>query len=131
MESKMNLDTLVLVHCEFDHHIENDGPLTLAELVHVQELDAAEVIAALETEGKYVFDAGSNGDSDLVTVTLANPQPRDETVEAEIQRILSLSDEEVMAEHLALYEGDQRRADKSIDMMRAGLQSLLAKHWKH
>jgi hypothetical protein len=57
--------------------------------------------------------------------------PHDETVEAEIERIQSLPDEEIMAEHLALYEGDQCRAGKSIAMMQARLQSLSAKYWKH
>lgn len=45
-------------------------------------------------------------------------------------RILGLSDDEVHAEHLARYDGNQALADKSIDMARARLHNLLAKHWK-
>jgi hypothetical protein len=47
--------------------------MPLGEFIEVNELEAEtdEIITALETTGKYVFDAGSNGDSDLVTVTLA------------------------------------------------------------
>jgi hypothetical protein len=55
--------------------------------------------------------------------------PHDE-IEAETKRILELSDKEVLAEHLALYEGDKRLAQRSIDMMRARLEKLLAERWK-
>lgn len=51
-------------------------------------------------------------------------------LDAESRRILALSDEEVMAEHLALYDGDKELAQKSINMLRAKLEELLAKHWK-
>ena len=55
--------------------------------------------------------------------------PHDE-IEAETKRILELSDKEVLAEHLALYEGDKRLAQRSIDIMRARLEKLLAERWK-
>lgn len=51
-------------------------------------------------------------------------------LDEESKRILALSDEEVMAEHLALYGGNAELAQKSINMLRAKLQDLLAKYWK-
>lgn len=52
------------------------------------------------------------------------------TADAECKRILSLSNEEIMAEHLALYAGNAELARKSIDMLRAQVQALLAERWK-
>jgi hypothetical protein len=46
--------------------------------------------------------------------------------EREVRKILAMSDEEVMAEHVALYNGDKRLADKSIDMMHANFEALIA-----
>lgn len=53
-----------------------------------------------------------------------------QAADAEDKRLLALSPEEVMAEHLALYGGDQKLADRSIAMMRASLSGILARHWK-
>lgn len=50
--------------------------------------------------------------------------------DVESRRILALSDEEVMKEHLELYGGNKELAQKSINMLRAMLEELLAKHWK-
>jgi hypothetical protein len=49
----------------------------------------------------------------------------------EDERILAMSDEEIMAEHLALYGGDERLAKKSIDMQRARFEKLLGERYKH
>ncbi len=48
----------------------------------------------------------------------------------EDKRILAMTAEEVKAEHLALYGGSEKLAQKSIDMMRAKLEALLGERWK-
>jgi hypothetical protein len=49
---------------------------------------------------------------------------------AECERIMKLSAKEIMAEHLRLYNGDKKLAQKSLDMLRAQLETDLSKHWK-
>jgi len=51
--------------------------------------------------------------------------PEDE--DPEIQRILDMTDEEVMKEHLAYYGGDQKLADKATDMLKARIIELINK----
>jgi hypothetical protein len=58
-----------------------------------------------------------------------NGVPPDE--EAEIARIMALSDEEVWREHVALYGGDEKLAHKAVDMMQARIQRLLGETAKH
>ena len=48
----------------------------------------------------------------------------------EIERILALTDEEIAAEHLALYGGDKRLADRATSMLQAEIQRTLSKYWK-
>ena len=54
--------------------------------------------------------------------------PTDQEIEAEIDRIMNMTDDEVMAEHLAQYDGDEKLAQKAIDLMVARAQALLAKY---
>ncbi len=61
------------------------------------------------------------------TVEIMKPDP---LLDGKADRILALTDEEVKAEHLALYNGNEKLAQKSIDMMRAKLEALLGERWK-
>lgn len=49
---------------------------------------------------------------------------------SEDDRILALTDAQVVAEHLARYGGDHVLAQKAIDLMRAQIQTLLAERWR-
>lgn len=53
--------------------------------------------------------------------------PRVECVEREVARILAMSDEQINAEHLRMYGGDQLLADKAVDMMVAGVQAAIGR----
>jgi hypothetical protein len=59
-------------------------------------------------------------------------QEQDEDL-VEIDRISNMSDDEIMAEHLAQYGGDKRLADKSISMVQAKITELVNKlcPWKN
>lgn len=51
--------------------------IPLDELCESSEFDIAEAIVDLTAKGVWVFDAGSNGQSDLVYVTTPIPTPHD------------------------------------------------------
>ena len=53
-----------------------------------------------------------------------------EQIDAETDAIMALSDEEVMAQHLKLYGGDEKLAKRAIEMMKARIEEILARHWK-
>lgn len=48
-------------------------------------------------------------------------------IDIEIMRIEAMTDEEVLAEHLRLYGGNKKLADKSIEMMQARVEAVIAK----
>ncbi len=54
-----------------------------------------------------------------------------ECAERETERILALTDEQVMAEHLARYGGDQKLADKAVAMTRAGFEAVVGRTLRH
>ena len=47
--------------------------IALDELCELNELDLDEALRDLNAKGVWIFDAGSNGKSDLVYVTLCDP----------------------------------------------------------
>jgi hypothetical protein len=54
----------------------------------------------------------------------------EEQMKAECDRILALPDKEILAEHLAVYEGDEKLAAKAIDILKAKITTALARSWK-
>ncbi len=52
-----------------------------------------------------------------------------EDVDAELDRIMAMSDEEILAQHLARYGGNKKLADKAIDMQKAKIQEIISRYW--
>lgn len=55
----------------------------------------------------------------------------DQCIDAEIERITNLPDEDIRAEHLAGFDGDEELARKDTDMIRATIENAIGRSIKH